>query len=131
MCGSAYANNCVGGNDIYEVVSCSTTSTSAADATINLCSVFSLSDPSLSEAGQATTSDVACGNNPHYIAQVDAMVDAINALNGGVGFDVRGRQPKRRASTTLLTHTRRTPLVSGSRQAARSRTSSLAGVVAT
>ena len=46
-------------------------------ATIHLCSVLSLSDRSLSEDGQGSDVDVPCGNNPHFVTQVEAMVSAI------------------------------------------------------
>eukprot|EP00967_Tisochrysis_lutea_P009309 scaffold11005_cov25-Tisochrysis_lutea.AAC.2 len=61
---------------------------------IRLCSVFSQTDASLVEvhSGPPTGASTPCGNSATHL-QVQAMVEAINALNDGRGFAVEGGFP--------------------------------------
>ena len=78
-------------------------------AVLKVCSVFSLFDSSLSESGaDDSADDQPCGNNPHFATQITEMADALNALNGGKGFEVDAGQPDSplyfRFSYTLRTY---------------------------
>ena len=66
-------------------------------ATLQVCSVFSLDDSTLSESSGSGNglfgAPQPCGNNPNFAAQVGAMAEAINALHGGKGFAVDSGRP--------------------------------------